>query len=79
MEERLAFIRLYVKRLKENPDEVFREQVGLINSLLQSAKGFPLTKEECLRMKEARERRQSPSISLALPNSLLLIISTAKA
>ncbi|NJE09637.1 hypothetical protein [Thermococcus sp. MAR1] len=57
MEERLAFIRLYVKRLKENPDEVFRQQVKLINSFLQSAKGFPLTKEEYIRMKEARKRR----------------------
>ncbi len=56
MEERLAFIRLYVKRLKENSDEVFREQVGLVNSFLQAAKDFPLTKEEYLRIKgEPRE------------------------
>jgi len=51
MEERLAFIRLYVRKLKENPDDVFRQQVKLINSFLQSAKDFPLTKEEYLRIK----------------------------
>ncbi|MFA4646321.1 hypothetical protein P8X24_03485 [Pyrococcus kukulkanii] len=51
MEERLAFIRLYVKKLKENPDEVFRQQVKLVNSFLASAKNFPLSKEEYLRMK----------------------------
>ncbi|MFA4668309.1 hypothetical protein QDY65_07295 [Pyrococcus kukulkanii] len=51
MEERLAFIRLYVKRLKENPDEVFKQQVKLVNSFLESAKNFPLSKEEYLRMK----------------------------
>ena len=51
MEERLAFIRLYVKRLKENPDEVFRQQVRLVNSFLKAAKDFPLTREEYLRLK----------------------------
>ena len=51
MEERLAFIRLYVKRLKENPDEVFRQQVKLVNSFLKAARDFPLTKEEYLRLK----------------------------
>ncbi len=56
MEERLAFIRLYIKRLKENPDEVFRQQVKLINSFLQSAKDFPLSKEEYLRMKRVKKR-----------------------
>ncbi|WP_258084469.1 hypothetical protein [Thermococcus thermotolerans] len=57
MEERLAFIQLYVKRLKENPDEVFRQQVKLVNSFLASAKDFPLSREEYLRMKgELRER-----------------------
>ncbi|SEW13215.1 hypothetical protein SAMN05216170_1787 [Thermococcus thioreducens] len=57
MEERLAFIRLYVKRLKENPDEVFKQQVKLINSFLKSAKEFPLTKEEYLRIKEETRKR----------------------
>jgi len=56
MEERLAFIRLYVERLKENPDEVFRQQVKLINSFLQSAKNFPLSREEYLRMKEIKKK-----------------------
>lgn len=51
LEERLAFIRLYVKRLKENPDEVFRQQVRLVNSFLASAKSFPLSKEEYLKIK----------------------------
>ncbi|WP_297071669.1 hypothetical protein [Thermococcus sp.] len=51
MEERLAFIRLYVKRLKENPDKVFRQQVRLVNSFLKAAKNFPLTKGEYLRLK----------------------------
>ncbi len=56
MEERLAFIRFYVKRLKENPDEVFGEQVRLVNSFLQAAEDFPLTREEYLRLKgELRE------------------------
>jgi len=56
LEERLAFIRLYVKRLKENPDEVFKQQVGLVNSFLASAKSFPLSRDEYLRMKgELRE------------------------
>jgi len=56
MEERLAFIRLYVERLKENPDEVFRQQVKLINSFLQSAKNFPLSREEYLRVKEIKKK-----------------------
>jgi len=51
MEERLAFIRLYVKKLKENPDKVFRQQVKLVNSFLKAARDFPLTKEEYLRLK----------------------------
>jgi len=51
MEERLAFIKLHVTRLKENPDEVFRQQVRLVNSFLKSARDFPLTKEEYLRLK----------------------------
>ena len=51
LKERLAFIRLYVKRLKENPDEVFKQQVRLVNSFLASAKSFPLSREEYLRMK----------------------------
>ncbi|AFL94281.1 hypothetical protein CL1_0066 [Thermococcus cleftensis] len=51
MEERLAFIRLYVKWLKENPDEVFSQQVKLVNSFLKAARDFPLTKEEYLRPK----------------------------
>ncbi len=51
MEERLAFIRLYVKWLKENPDEVFSQQVKLVNSFLKAARDFPLTKEEYLRLK----------------------------
>ena len=51
MKERLAFIKLYVKRLKENPDAVFRQQVKLVNSFLASAKDFPLSREEYLRMK----------------------------
>jgi hypothetical protein len=51
MDERIAFIRLYVKKLKENPDEVFREQVEFINSLMESAKSFPLSKKEYLKMK----------------------------
>lgn len=51
MEERLAFIRLYVRKLKENPDEVFKEQARLVNSFLQAAKDFPLTREEYLRLK----------------------------
>ncbi len=40
MEERLAFIRLYVRKLKENPDGVFKEQVRLVNSFLQAAEDF---------------------------------------
>ncbi|AEK72294.1 hypothetical protein GQS_01965 [Thermococcus sp. 4557] len=56
MEERLAFIKLYVKRLKENPDEVFRQQVKLVNSFLASARDFPLSRKDYLRMKgELRE------------------------
>ena len=51
MEERLAFIRFYVKRLRENPDGVFKEQVSLVNSFLQAAEDFPLTREEYLRLK----------------------------
>lgn len=51
MGERLAFIKFYVKKLKENPDEVFKQQVKLVNSFLKSAKNFPLTKEEYLRLK----------------------------
>ena len=56
MEERLAFIRLYVKKLKENPDEVFRQQVKLVNSFLASARDFPPTKEEYLRLKGELEK-----------------------
>jgi len=56
MKERLAFIKLYVKRLKENPDAVFRQQVKFVNSFLASTKDFPLTGEEYLKMKgELRE------------------------
>lgn len=56
MEERLAFIRFYVRKLKGNPDEVFGEQVRLVNSFLQAAEDFPLTREEYLRLKgELRE------------------------
>ena len=51
MDERLAFIRIYVRKLKENPDEVFRQQVRLVNSFLKTAKDFPLTKEEYLKIK----------------------------
>ncbi|NJE03366.1 hypothetical protein [Thermococcus sp. MV11] len=51
MDERLAFTRLYVKRLKENPDEVFSQQVKLVNSFLKAARDFPLTKEDYLRLK----------------------------
>ncbi|AEC52792.1 hypothetical protein PNA2_1878 [Pyrococcus sp. NA2] len=51
IEERLAFIRFYVEKLKENPDEVFKEQVKLINSFLKAAKDFPLSKEDYLRLK----------------------------
>ena len=57
LEERLAFIRLYVKRLNENPDEVFKQQVGLVNSSLASAKSFPLSREEYLKMKGELRRR----------------------
>ncbi|ASJ04541.1 hypothetical protein [Thermococcus barossii] len=56
MEERLAFIRLYVKWLKENPDEVFSQQVKLVNSFLKAARDFPLTKEEYLRLKGELEK-----------------------
>ncbi|ASJ09143.1 hypothetical protein A3L11_07835 [Thermococcus siculi] len=56
MAERLAFIRLYVKRLKENPDAVFKQQVKLVNSFLKSARDFPLTKEEYLRLKGELEK-----------------------
>lgn len=56
MEERLAFIRFYVRKLKENPDRIFKQQTRLVNSFLRSARSFPLTKEEYLRMKgELRE------------------------
>ncbi|NJF24849.1 hypothetical protein [Thermococcus sp. Bubb.Bath] len=51
LKERLDFIRFYVSRLKQNPDEVFREQVKLINSLLKSSKSFPLSREEYPRLK----------------------------
>lgn len=51
MKERLAFIRIYVKKLKENPDDIFRQQVKLVNSFLKAAKDFSLTREEYLRMK----------------------------
>jgi hypothetical protein len=51
LKERLEFIRLYVSRLRQNPDEVFREQVKFINSLLKSSKSFPLSREEYLRLK----------------------------
>ncbi|WP_297470811.1 hypothetical protein [Thermococcus sp.] len=51
MDERLAFILIYVRKLKENPDEVFRQQVRLVNSFLKTAKDFPLTKEEYLKIK----------------------------
>ncbi|WP_457750885.1 hypothetical protein [Thermococcus sp.] len=57
LEERLSFIRLYVERLKADPEEVFREQVKLVNSFLASARDFPLSREEYLRMKgELREK-----------------------
>ena len=56
MKERLAFIKLHVKRLKENPDAVLRQQVKFVNSFLASTKDFPLTREEYLKMKgELRE------------------------
>ncbi|WP_297506355.1 hypothetical protein [Thermococcus sp.] len=67
MEERLAFIRLYVRKLKENPDEVFRQQVKLVNSFLQAAKDFPLTKEEYLRLKGELKKR--PKSSRSSPTS----------
>ncbi|QDA31738.1 hypothetical protein FH039_09185 [Thermococcus indicus] len=51
LEERLSFIRLYVKRLKADPDEVFKQQVRLVNSFLASARNFPLSREQYLRMK----------------------------
>ncbi|WP_324736492.1 hypothetical protein VFC49_05375 [Thermococcus sp. SY098] len=58
MEERLSFIRFYVKKLKEDPDRIFKQQARLVNSFLRSAKSFPLTKEEYLRMKgELREKK----------------------
>ena len=61
MKERLAFIRLYVRKLKENPDDVFRQQVKLVDSFLKAARDFPLTKEEYLKLKgELRERSKSP-------------------
>ncbi|WP_456367571.1 hypothetical protein [Thermococcus sp.] len=40
-----------MRKLKENPDEVFRQQVRLVNSFLKTAKDFPLTKEEYLKIK----------------------------
>ncbi|AFL94659.1 hypothetical protein CL1_0450 [Thermococcus cleftensis] len=40
MNERISFIRTYVERLKKNPNEVFKEQVEFINSLMKSAKTF---------------------------------------
>ncbi|WP_297487451.1 hypothetical protein [Thermococcus sp.] len=67
MDERLAFIRLYVKKLKENPDRVFRQQVKLVNSFLQSAKDFPLTKEEYLKIKG--ELKKQPKSSRSSPTS----------
>ncbi len=51
MKERLSFIRFYVKKLRENPDRIFKQQTKLVNSFLRSARDFPLTKEEYLRMK----------------------------
>ncbi|NJE03482.1 hypothetical protein E3E27_04940 [Thermococcus sp. MV11] len=51
MNERISFIRTYVERLKKNPNEVFKEQVEFINSLMKSAKTFPLSKKEYLKMK----------------------------
>ncbi len=51
MEERLAFIRFYVEKLRENPDGVFKEQVKLVNSFLQAAEDFPLTRGEYLKLK----------------------------
>ncbi len=51
MEERLAFIKFYVKKTQGEPDGVFKEQVKLVNSLLQSAEDFSLKREEYLRLK----------------------------
>lgn len=67
MEERLAFIKLYVRKLKENPDEVFKQQVKLVNSFLQAAKDFPLTKEEYLKLKGELGKR--PKSSRSSPTS----------
>ncbi len=52
LEERITFIKLYVRRLKENPDEVFRQQVALIDAFMESAKNFPLSRREYLKMKK---------------------------
>ncbi len=60
MDERLAFIRLYVKKLKENPDDIFRQQVRLVNSFLKAAKNFPLTKEEYLKLKGELKVKKKP-------------------
>ncbi|WP_457742759.1 hypothetical protein [Thermococcus sp.] len=43
---------MYVRRLKENPDEVFRQQVALIDAFMESAKNFPLSRREYLKMKK---------------------------
>ncbi|ALM75482.1 hypothetical protein [Thermococcus barophilus] len=60
IEERLAFIKIYVEKLKENPDEIFRQQVRLVNSFLKAAKNYPLTKEAYLKIKgELRTKERS--------------------
>ena len=59
MKERLTFIRIYVKKLKENPDDIFQQQVKLVNSFLKAAKNFSLTTEEYLRMKGELKTKDS--------------------
>jgi len=52
LKERLEFVRLYARWVKEVSNEIWsKQQAEFINSLMQNAKNFRLSPEEYLRMK----------------------------
>lgn len=58
-EERLRFIHFYAEWVKKVPNEVWsRQQAELVNSFMENARNFKLSKEEYLEMVECKTVRK---------------------
>jgi len=59
-QERLAFVRRYATWVKQVPNEVWsRQQADLIDSFLENARNYALSRSQYLRMHQVTGRRRS--------------------